>query len=162
MGHLAEIQSIAGANGGHRAFGYSGYDASLEYVRSKVDHFSNRSTSWTQNFIALFNRVDSVSFEANGVSYFVHGLGYSPSTSIEGISAELVLGPTGDAGCTPEGYKDFDIKNKIVLVERGKSSKMMICLKTLINSISIKEELCLRCPSSIQVSVLQVELWQDD
>jgi hypothetical protein len=119
MSNLAELQSIADANGGNRAFGYSGYDASVDFVRSKLEKFSATSIIRTQNFTTLFNKVESISLEANGVGYFVHGLSFSPSTVREGIRAKLVLGPTGDKGCTAEGYDGFDVRNQIVLVERG-------------------------------------------
>ncbi|MGW3035614.1 M28 family metallopeptidase [Streptomyces sp. NPDC001178] len=35
--HLAQLQSIATANGGNRAHGSAGYKASLDYVRAKLD-----------------------------------------------------------------------------------------------------------------------------
>ncbi|MBG0850438.1 M28 family peptidase [Streptomyces spinoverrucosus] len=35
--HLAQFQSIAGANGGNRAHGRPGYRASLDYVKAKLD-----------------------------------------------------------------------------------------------------------------------------
>jgi hypothetical protein len=119
MVNLAALQGIADANGGNRAFGYPGYVASLDFVRSKLEQFSNTSTVWTQDFSNLFNEVQSISFSANGVEYFVHGLSFSPSTPPSGLSAQLVLGVTGDAGCTVDGYSGQDVRGKIVLVERG-------------------------------------------
>ncbi|MFF4506342.1 M28 family metallopeptidase [Streptomyces sp. NPDC001401] len=35
--HLAQLQSIANANGGNRAHGSAGYKASLDYVKAKLD-----------------------------------------------------------------------------------------------------------------------------
>ncbi len=35
--HLAQLQSIANANGGNRAHGRAGYKASLDYVKAKLD-----------------------------------------------------------------------------------------------------------------------------
>lgn len=36
-GHLQQLQDIAEANGGHRAFGSTGYTRSLEYIRGRLD-----------------------------------------------------------------------------------------------------------------------------
>lgn len=63
--------------------------------------------------------MDSISFKVANTSYEVIGLSYSPSTSLEGYTAPLVLGATGDIGCTKEGYADIDVTDKIVLVQRG-------------------------------------------
>ncbi|MFD0490006.1 hypothetical protein ACFQ0O_26585 [Saccharopolyspora spinosporotrichia] len=35
--HLQELQKIAEANGGHRASGSPGYQASIDYVKAKLD-----------------------------------------------------------------------------------------------------------------------------
>ncbi|MZG19994.1 peptidase M28, partial [Streptomyces sp. SID5914] len=35
--HLSQLQSIATANGGNRAHGRAGYQASLNYVKAKLD-----------------------------------------------------------------------------------------------------------------------------
>lgn len=49
---------------------------------------------------------------------YVHGLSYSPSTSEEGVTAELVLGPEGAAGCDVANYDGLDVEGKIVLTQR--------------------------------------------
>jgi len=43
---------------------------------------------------------------------------HSPYRHPEGVTAPLVLGPEGAAGCSVDGYKDLDVKDKIVLIER--------------------------------------------
>ncbi|ORY19687.1 aminopeptidase-like protein Y [Clohesyomyces aquaticus] len=118
MGNLQKLDSIAKTNGGNRAFGFPGYAASVEYILSRTKDSSNFIT-WTQDFPALFNGVTSIKFTVANQSYYVLGLQYSPSTSAEGVTAPLVLGASGDAGCTAEGYASLDVKGKIVLVERG-------------------------------------------
>lgn len=79
--------------------GYPGFDASRDYVKSKLEKFSQTATSWIQDFPALFVEVESITFSIAGLKYSVYGPTYSPSTSAEGITAPLVLGVLGDAGC---------------------------------------------------------------
>ncbi|KAL0261518.1 hypothetical protein SLS55_002948 [Diplodia seriata] len=119
MGNLANLDTIATENGGNRAFGLPGYAASVDYISSQLAKYNGTSKTWVQDFPALFNRVESITFQVDNTSYYVYGLTYSPSTTPEGVTAPLVLGPTGDAGCTVEGYADYDVRDKIVLVERG-------------------------------------------
>ncbi|GME48835.1 aminopeptidase y [Neofusicoccum parvum] len=119
MENLANLDRIATENNGNRAFGLPGYAASVDFVKSRLAAFNSTSTSWVQDFPALFNRVESITFRVDNTSYYVYGLTYSPSTTPEGVAKPLVLGPTGDAGCTVEGYADYDVADKIVLVERG-------------------------------------------
>jgi len=118
MENLRQLDKIAKANGNNRAFGLSGYAASVNYVLSRTANSPNFVT-WVQDFPALFQQVQSIKFSASNTSYHVIGFTYSPSTTKEGITAPLVLGATGDAGCTNEGYANLDVKGKIVIVQRG-------------------------------------------
>jgi Zn-dependent M28 family amino/carboxypeptidase len=117
MGNLKAFDSIAKANGGNRAFGLPGYAASVDYMLAKTQntHFK----TWTQEFPALFNRVDSIEFSVSNSSYRVIGLSYSPSTTPEGLTLPLVLGASGPEGCTNAAYDNLDVEGKIVLVQRG-------------------------------------------
>ncbi|KAL6161598.1 hypothetical protein ACJQWK_08153 [Exserohilum turcicum] len=117
MANLEAFDAIAKANGGNRAFGLPGYAASVDYMLAKTQntHFK----TWTQDFPALFNRVDSIEFRVSNTSYRVVGLSYSPSTTPEGLTLPLALGASGPEGCTNEAYNNLDVKGKIVLVQRG-------------------------------------------
>ena len=119
MSNLASLYKIAQDNGGNRAFGLPGFDASVDFIKSKVSRYPLTSKSWIQDFPALFTKVESIEFRVDNTSYYVYGLTYSPSTPPEGVTKQLVLGPTGPAGCTVEGYEGYDVQDKIVLVERG-------------------------------------------
>ncbi|KAK7709273.1 hypothetical protein SLS63_013278 [Diaporthe eres] len=118
MGNLQELDAIAKANGGNRAFGFAGYKASVDYILSRTQNSSNFVT-YVQDFPALWFQVKSISFKVDNESYWVVGPTYSPSTSAEGLTAPLVLGVNGPDGCTNEAYADLDVKDKIVLVQRG-------------------------------------------
>lgn len=119
MKNLNRLNQIARNNGGNRAFGYPGFAASRDYVFERANRFSHKIDSWIQDFPALFNNVDSISFKVGETDYYVFGLTYSPSTTPEGVTAQLVLGPGGPEGCTVDGYAGYDVKGKIVLVQRG-------------------------------------------
>ncbi|EPS36124.1 hypothetical protein H072_10433 [Dactylellina haptotyla CBS 200.50] len=115
---LKDLDRLASENGGNRAFGLPGYTASVNYVKSRLAK-SKKYKSWTQDFPALFSRVESIDFTVTGKSYYIYGLTYSPSTSAEGIDALLVKGPSGTDACNANAYQNLDVKGKIVLVERG-------------------------------------------
>jgi Zn-dependent M28 family amino/carboxypeptidase len=117
MSNLADLQQIADENNGNRAFGLSGFDASRDYIVDTVSK-SEKFDSWTQDFPALFVNTTSIDFTVGGTSYYIYGLTYSPSTDDAGIDAELVLGPSGEDGCSADGYANLDVTDKIVLVQR--------------------------------------------
>ncbi|KAF8453743.1 hypothetical protein BDZ91DRAFT_46971 [Kalaharituber pfeilii] len=118
MKNLNRLDRIARDNGGNRAFGFPGFTASVEYVSERARRFSRTIDTWVQDFPALFNHVESISFKVGDEDIYVYGLTYSPSTPPEGVTAPLVLAPEGAAGCSVEGYADLDVKDKIVLIQR--------------------------------------------
>jgi hypothetical protein len=118
MENLKVLDTIAQKHGNQRAFGFPGFDASRDYIVSKVSKSKNWKHS-VQDLPGFFSLVQNITFKVNDKSYYVIGFTYSPSTTPEGFTAPLVLGPTGPEGCTVEGYAGYDVKDKIVLVERG-------------------------------------------
>ncbi|MFC8873750.1 M28 family metallopeptidase [Streptomyces ardesiacus] len=57
--HLAQLQSIATANGGNRAHGRAGYQASLDYVKAKLDAagFTTRLQQFTASGRTGYNLI---------------------------------------------------------------------------------------------------------
>ncbi|CUS08731.1 unnamed protein product [Tuber aestivum] len=119
MGNLKQLDQIARENGGNRAFGFPGFEASVKYVLERTSRFSRTFDTWVQDFPAFFSKVESISFKVGETDYYVYGLAYSPSTTPEGVTLPLVLGPGVNASCSVDGYAGLDVKGKIVLVERG-------------------------------------------
>ncbi|KAH8171556.1 peptidase family m28 domain-containing protein [Sarocladium implicatum] len=118
MKNLEVLNDIAYANGGNRAFGLPGSEKTVDYIFDRVSGVEG-TKAWKQEFGALFAQVQSLKIEFGGEEIGpAYGLTYSPSTSEEGITAELVLGPTGQAGCDAANYADLDVEGKIVLVDR--------------------------------------------
>jgi hypothetical protein len=118
MSNLRSLEKIADTNGGNRAFGTPGFAASRDFIVSEVSKHSKLS-AWTQDFPANYSQVKSIAFRVGEANYSISALTYSPSTSAEGVSAPLVLAPTGNISCTATAYEGLDVKGKIVLVERG-------------------------------------------
>lgn len=117
MANLEALNEIAFANGGNRAFGLPGYAASVDYVWDRISAIP-ATKAWKQDFPATFGQVTSIDFNIDGESIYVFGLTYSPSTSAEGIMAEIVLGPDGAAACDAANYEGLNVQDKIVLVQR--------------------------------------------
>jgi hypothetical protein len=117
MSHLHALNSIALNHGGNRAFGLPGYAASVSYIWNRISHIPGIKT-WKQDFPALFGFVESIDLKVGGEDIYVFGLTYSPSTPPEGITAEIVAGPEGAAGCDDSAYEGLDVAGKIVLVQR--------------------------------------------
>lgn len=116
--HLEALNDLAYAvGGGNRAFGLPGYEASVDYIWSHISDV-NATRAWKQDFAAWFGQVESVEFRVGDEDFYIYGITYSPSTPVEGITAELVLGPEGAAGCDPASYNGLDVEGKIVLTQR--------------------------------------------
>jgi Zn-dependent M28 family amino/carboxypeptidase len=131
MDHLAELQEIADANGGTRASGTPGYDASIDYIAGLLEAAGYEIT--IQEF--LFNSFRELSdpvFEQVSPDPTVYVAGedfftaeYSGSGDVEAPleAVDLVLPPgaeasTSTSGCEPEDFADFTAGN-IALVQRG-------------------------------------------
>lgn len=117
MRNLHALDSIANANGGNRAFGLPGYAASVDYVWKRISRVPG-TRAWKQDFEGLFSQVQSIQLKVGGEDVYVFGLTYSPSTPTEGITAEIVAGPEGAAGCEQSAYSNLDVVGKLVLVQR--------------------------------------------
>jgi Zn-dependent M28 family amino/carboxypeptidase len=131
MGHLAELQEIADANGDTRASGTPGYDASVDYIEDLLVAAGYSVTR--QDF--LFNSFRELSdpvFERVSPDPVVYEPGedfitadYSGSGDVEASlqAVDLVLPPgeadnTSTSGCEATDFADFEAGN-IALIQRG-------------------------------------------
>lgn len=112
------FDEIAAANDGNRAFGYSGYDASVDFVWSRISQLDGVK-AWKQDFPAVFNRITAANLTINGVRYDAFPVYTSPYTPTGGLTADVVVGPVGSAGCDIASYANLTVAGKIVLVEAG-------------------------------------------
>ncbi|KAF9881659.1 hypothetical protein CkaCkLH20_00805 [Colletotrichum karsti] len=113
--NLVRLNDIATANGGNRAFGYPGYDASVDFVWDRISSVEGAKV-WKQDFSAVFSSEIRANLTVNNERLQAYGLSQSPATPAEGITAELVAGPDGTAACDAASYAGRDVAGKIVLV----------------------------------------------
>jgi Zn-dependent M28 family amino/carboxypeptidase len=112
--HLQELQRIADANGGNRALGRPGYDASVDYVAGAL-----RAAGYqvqTPEFTARRFTVRQQRLTVAGAEVAAVAFGYSPATPAGGLSGPLatVDGEACDAGAlagVPRG--------SVLVVRRG-------------------------------------------
>jgi len=126
--HLKELQKIANRNGGNRASGTPGYDASADYVASKLQAAGYLVTVQPFDFTffeelipAVLDQVapGSVSY-TYGVDYYT--MDYSGSGDVTALvqAVDLLLPPTGGStsGCEATDFTGFTA-GKIALIQRG-------------------------------------------
>jgi Zn-dependent M28 family amino/carboxypeptidase len=116
--HLGKLQQIADANGGNRAVGTPGYDASLDYVANTLrDRGFDVQTPEFE-----FRQFDAgtVSLTVNGPTVPAHALQYSAATGPGGVTGPLVAAPADDTpGCSASDYDRLPVAGAVVLVDRG-------------------------------------------
>ncbi|MFF2273123.1 M28 family metallopeptidase [Agromyces sp. NPDC058136] len=116
--HLEELQSIADANGGNRAAGLPGYDASVEYAKGVLT-----AAGWsvtTQTFDFTFVGASKLQQGANDYQTApMTGSGSGDVTATATpIDLQLGLGNTSTSGCEPGDFAGFTAGN-IALIQRG-------------------------------------------
>jgi Zn-dependent M28 family amino/carboxypeptidase len=112
--HMTELQRIADANGGNRALGKPGYDASVEYVAAAL-----RDAGYdvqTPEFTARRFEAQDALLTVDGAAMPVTALGFSPATPAAGVTGPLAL-MTGE-GCAPTDAAGV-APGSVALVPRG-------------------------------------------
>jgi Zn-dependent M28 family amino/carboxypeptidase len=131
MGHLAELQKIADNNGGTRASGTPGYDASIDYIEDlllaagyEVTRQDFLFNSFRELSEAVFERVspDPVVY-VPGEDFITADYSGSGDVTAPLQAVDLVLPPgpvasTSTSGCEAEDFADF-VAGNIALVQRG-------------------------------------------
>ena len=119
--HLRRFQSVADANGGDRAAGTTGYDASAAYVHGLLEAAGYRVRYEPFEFTytePLAQRLTVVAPEPRTVA--VAAMTYTRSTPEGGITAPLAPVPAdGTPGCDPADYAGRPFTGRIALIERG-------------------------------------------
>ncbi|MDF5751893.1 M28 family metallopeptidase [Spongiactinospora sp. TRM90649] len=129
--HLNALQAIATANGGNRAVGTSGYDASLNYVADKLRKAGYKiSTSpvefpltWEELSAPVLEQVSPTPTTYNTPADFVtvHSSGSGDVTAeVQVIDPVLPPTPTpsSTAGCEASDWAGF-VPGRIALIQRG-------------------------------------------
>jgi len=119
--HLIALQRIADRNGGHRAAGSPGYDASAEYIATKLE--AAGFIVDRQEFPFIYDEGQGAALTVDGTEVDVHRMTFSQSTPEGGVTAPLVVVPVdATPGCEITDYDGLGAEGKIVLVSRGACS----------------------------------------
>ncbi|GAB3200968.1 M28 family metallopeptidase [Geodermatophilus arenarius] len=123
--HLEAFQAIADANGGNRASGTAGYDASVDYVEERLEAVGY--TVHVQGFEFPFFRLGESSFSrvAPTATTYTVGTDYAPMTYTgpgtvdDGVVAPVDLAGTGlGSGCEAADFAGLAAES-VALVQRG-------------------------------------------
>jgi Zn-dependent M28 family amino/carboxypeptidase len=118
MSHLAKLQQIANANGGNRAVGTSGYDASVDYVADALR--SKGFDVQIPEFELRFPFADPPALTVGGSRVEAKSLEYTVGTPPQGVTGPLVAARVEDSpGCTAADYDGLAVAGAVVLVDRG-------------------------------------------
>ncbi|MEV4069769.1 M28 family metallopeptidase [Nonomuraea fuscirosea] len=129
--HLDAFQAIATANGGNRAAGSPGYDASVDYVAGKLRRAGYKVTlqpinfveSWSENSAPVLDRTaPSAKSYAPNEDFFTFQPSPSGDVTAEVQGVDLTLPPTPEptstSGCEAADFAGF-VSGRIALVQRG-------------------------------------------
>jgi Zn-dependent M28 family amino/carboxypeptidase len=118
MGHLTKLQEIADADGGNRALGTPGYDASVDYVASTLR--DKGFDVQTPEFEVRLPFADEPVLTVAGDKFAAKPLEFTIGTPPGGVSGPLVAARTEDSpGCTASDYDGLPVSGAVVLVDRG-------------------------------------------
>lgn len=118
MAHLTMLQHIADANGGNRAVGTPGYDASVDYVADALR--SKGFDVQTPEFVLQLPFADPPEVTVDGTKVDAKPLEYTVGTPSQGVTGPLVAARVEDSpGCTAADYDGLAVTGAVVLVDRG-------------------------------------------
>ena len=118
MAHLKKLQEIADANGGNRALGSSGYDASVDYVAGVLR--DKGFDVQTAEFEVRRPFSDEPVVTVGGQQVKAAPLRYTIGTPEGGVTGPLVPIRKDDTpGCTASDYDGVNVADAVALVDRG-------------------------------------------
>ncbi|WP_326819603.1 M28 family metallopeptidase [Streptosporangium sp. NBC_01756] len=130
--HLEKFQQIADANGGTRAVGTPGYDASLAYVKDKLSRAGYKVSttdvefpvSWEESSPSVLQQVTpEARTYANPADFVtvVSSSGGDVTAQVQVVDAVIPVPPTPNtstAGCEAADFAGF-VPGRIALIQRG-------------------------------------------
>jgi Zn-dependent M28 family amino/carboxypeptidase len=118
MAHLAKLQEIADANGGNRAAGTPGYEASVDYIADTLR--SKGFDVQIPEFELRLPFADPPTVTVGGTNVAAKPLEYTVGTPPDGVRGPLVPARVEDTpGCTAADYDGLPVAGAVVLVDRG-------------------------------------------
>src|SRR5690606_26566001 len=124
--HLRQFQRIANANGGNRASGLPGYEASVEYVTRQLEQAGYDVTRQEFTF-PFFQELSPTTLTVDGSEVENAIFTYSGSGTVTGPivptnDIQVPPGPEADSsssGCEAEDFEPAPAEPAIALVQRG-------------------------------------------
>ncbi len=128
--HLEALQAIADENGGTRASGTPGYEASVDYVVERLEAagYDPEVQEFTFPFFeqtgpSTFEQVTPIAQTyVEGTDYFLGEFSGSGDVTAALVPIDLALPPTPEpsstSGCEPEDFAGF-VAGSIALIQRG-------------------------------------------
>ncbi|WP_234815149.1 M28 family peptidase [Mycolicibacterium duvalii] len=118
MAHLQKMQDIADAEGGSRALGTSGYDASVDYVVTALR--DKGFDVQTPDFEVRLPWAEEPTLTVADGDVSARPLEFTIGTPPDGVSGPLVAAPAEETpGCTADDYDGLPVRGAVVLVDRG-------------------------------------------
>ena len=129
LAHERALQQIANLNGGTRASGTPGYDASAAYVAERLRRAGYRVRVQEFTF-PFFKPLAPATFSANGTTYETEYYDFSGTGEVTGeivpaLDNIVPMDPdadpgTSNAGCEPEDFAPAsETEDQIALIQRG-------------------------------------------
>ena len=124
--HLEALHELAMANGGNRAAGTPGYEASAVYIETQLEAAGYEVERWPFEF-AGYAEIEPTELRRLGGEPWVAGVdfelpNYAPggqvSAAVEAVDLELGPGNASTSGCQPEDFAGFS-PGRVALVQRG-------------------------------------------
>ena len=116
--HLIAFQRLADRNGGTRAVGTPGYDASVEYVAGKLRDAGFAVT--TPNFNYEVQITDAAVAKVGTTTFENIPMEQSPQTPVGGVTGPLRAVPEdATTGCEATDFAGQDFVGSIALIRRG-------------------------------------------
>ncbi|POR31126.1 Peptide hydrolase [Tolypocladium paradoxum] len=122
---LWHLNKIGRDNGGNRAFGLPGFNASMDFILERaVKRFGKHMDTFVQPFTHLFQTTNKIWLTGpDGKKVDVASLMYNTATPLpKGVTAPLIDTPIDDtrgSACFEDQWKGIDATGKIALVKRG-------------------------------------------
>ncbi|MFE9248853.1 M28 family peptidase [Streptomyces sp. NPDC007088] len=119
--HVEKFQRVADRNGGRRASGTPGYDASLRYAESLLESAGYRTRREEFSFPYTETLKEQLLL-AGGRSPRVVVAGYAPSTPAAGLRARFAVlrgGAERARGCAPAAYEGVRTAGRFAVVRAG-------------------------------------------
>ncbi|MFG6501733.1 M28 family peptidase [Microbacterium sp. P05] len=127
--HLDALQAIATANGGNRAAGTTGYEASGQYIEQVLIAAGYEPVR--HDFEATTQSIDDYSLAIDGITFTDDEDGdgapgplglpmeFTPSTPVAGLTDVPLIAPAVATGCDDSEWGDVDATGQIAIVSRG-------------------------------------------